>query len=190
MSSTATTLRRRRPARQADTVERLADAAVAELRVVGYEGLTVRNVARRAGVGPATAYTWFGSKDHLIAEAFWRRLQGIPAPRLDRRRSPSARVAAAIEGIGQLVSDEPALAAASTTAVLAPAPDVMALRRRIGAFVHDRMADALGDDASGEVLSTLDLLFSGAMLQAGVGVFPYDELATRMATAARLVLER
>jgi AcrR family transcriptional regulator len=193
MSSTATdagrAARRRPGAKQADTVARLAAAAVEELRAAGYEGLTVRNVARRAGVAPATAYTWFGSKDHLVAEAFWRRLQAVGEPRVDRRRAASTRVAAAMEAIGRLVADEPALAAASTTAVLAPEPDVMAVRRRIGAFVHGRLAAALGDDAGADVLDTLDLVFSGAMLQAGVGVFGYDELAPRMAAAARLVLE-
>ena len=66
--------RRRLTERQAHTVERLTVAAVDEVRVVGYDGLTVRNVARRAGVAPATAYTYFASKDHLVAEVFWRRL--------------------------------------------------------------------------------------------------------------------
>ena len=46
-------------------VHRLVDAAVEELHRTGYEGLSVRNVAKRAGVAPATAYTYFSSKDHL-----------------------------------------------------------------------------------------------------------------------------
>ena len=46
----------------------------------GYDGLTVRTVARRAGVAPATAYTYFASKDHLLAEVLWRRLQALPVP--------------------------------------------------------------------------------------------------------------
>src|SRR4051812_12952951 len=66
--------RRRLTGRQADTVRRLTDAAVEEVRETGFDGLTVRNVARRAGVAPATAYTYFASKNHLITEVFWRRL--------------------------------------------------------------------------------------------------------------------
>ncbi|TVT55420.1 helix-turn-helix transcriptional regulator [Amycolatopsis rhizosphaerae] len=46
--------RRRLTQRQARMVRRLTDAAVAELRAVGYADLTVRNVAARAGVVPAT----------------------------------------------------------------------------------------------------------------------------------------
>ena len=65
--------------RQSERVDALVDAALAELRARGYEGLTVRNAARRAGVGAATAYTWFGSKDHLVAEVFWRRLDALPS---------------------------------------------------------------------------------------------------------------
>ena len=75
------TPRRHLSDRQARTVERLTEAAVDELREVGYPGLTVRAVARRAGVAPATAYTYFASKEHLVAEVFWRRLDGQQRPR-------------------------------------------------------------------------------------------------------------
>src|SRR5664279_4240068 len=65
--------RRRLTARQAEVVMQLVEATE-----VGYAGLTVRTVARRAGVAPATAYTYFGSKDHLLAEVLWRRMQFLP----------------------------------------------------------------------------------------------------------------
>ena len=67
--------RRELTARQAAVVDRLTAAAVHEIRAKGYEGFTVRNVAARARVAPATAYTYFASKDHLITEVFWRRLR-------------------------------------------------------------------------------------------------------------------
>ncbi len=38
------------------------------------------------------------------------------------------------------------------------------------------------------MLDALSLALSGAMLQAGMGYFPYDELADRMADVVRLVL--
>ena len=66
--------RRRLTAQQAETVARLTDAAVDVLNADGFDGLTVRVVAKRAGVAPATAYTYFSSKSHLVAEVFWRRL--------------------------------------------------------------------------------------------------------------------
>ena len=82
--------RRQLSARQAATVQKLVEAAVEELREHGYDGLTVRNVARAAGVAPATAYTYFASKDHLVTEVFWRRLEASPRPAVDRRRSAAA----------------------------------------------------------------------------------------------------
>ena len=48
------------------------------MRAVGFDLLTVRSVAARAAVAPATAYTYFASKNHLVAEAFWRELQRLP----------------------------------------------------------------------------------------------------------------
>lgn len=179
---------RRQPDRAAETVATLATAAVDELREVGYDRLTVRAVARRAGVAPATAYTWFASKDHLVAEAFWRALQSLPAP-ASRAGTPAGRVRAAMEGIGRIVADEPALAVAASSAMLASDPDVARLRVRIGTFVHDRLAAGLGPDADPEVLAALDIVFAGALLHAGLGLFPYDEFADRMARVARLMTE-
>src|SRR5437660_115197 len=122
--------RRQFSERQAGIVRRLVDAAVQELRLVGYDGLTVRNVARRAGVAPATAYTYFGSKNHLITEVFWRRLQALPPVPPDG--GAADRVVAVLRELALLVSDEPALAAACTTAMLGGDPEVRHLRNLIG----------------------------------------------------------
>ncbi len=53
--------RRRLTAKQADTVDRLSRAALDLLRREGFAGLTVRRVAADAGVGAATAYTYYSS---------------------------------------------------------------------------------------------------------------------------------
>jgi AcrR family transcriptional regulator len=174
--------------RQADRVDALVAATVAELRAHGYDGLTVRNAARRAGVAAATAYTYFGSKDHLVAEVFWRRLDALPAPTVDGRRAAVARVAAVLRELALVIAAEPELAAASTTAVLANDPDVQRLRNRIGTTFNDRLAAALGDDADPAVLRALNLALAGALLQAGMGYFSYEELGDRMAEVATVVL--
>jgi len=175
----------RRPQRRAATAERLAVAAVEELRAEGYEGLTVRNVARRAQVAPATAYTYFASKDHLVAEAFGRALDALGPVDVDQSETVPQRVAAAIADVTRLVTDEPALAAAATTALLADEPDVARLRRRVGAAFHERFVAALGDDADDAVLDTLDLAFTGALLRAGVGALHYADLGDLMASVAQ-----
>jgi len=181
--------RRHLTSRQAGTVTRLAEAAVEELRTGSYDGLTVRNVARRAGVAPATAYTYFASKDHLVAEVFWRRLESRPLPAVDRRRRPAARVTSAIADVAELIADEPELAAACTSALLAGDPDVARLRAQIGIEMADRLRAALGPDADDAVVDALSLALSGAMLQAGMGYFAQAELAERMAGTVRLVIE-
>jgi AcrR family transcriptional regulator len=192
MSSTAAqeAPRRHLSSRQARTVVRLTEAAVEELREVGYDGLTVRNVARRAGVAPATAYTYFTSKEHLVTEVFWRRLEGLPDPAPDRRRAPARRVGDALAGMALVVADEPELAAACSVAMLAGEPDVKLLRERIGGAMQRRLAIALGDDGDPAALRVLELATSGAFIQAGGGHIAYADLPELLAEVAEVVLGR
>jgi AcrR family transcriptional regulator len=182
------TARRTLEARQAGRVDALVAATVAELRDGGYDGLTVRNAARRAGVAAATAYTYFGSKDHLVAEVFWRRLAALPPTAMDGRRTATTRVSAALRELALLIAEEPELAAASTTAILSPDPDVRRLRDRIGAAFGERVTLALGEAAEPAVVRALNLALAGALLQAGMGYFSYTELADRMDEVVAVVL--
>lgn len=192
-SSTAATAalltpRRHLSDRQARTVAGLLDATVDELREVGYDGLTVRNVARRAGVAPATAYNYFASREHLVTEVFWRRLEALPETRIDRRRTAASRAAATLAEMALLVADEPELAAACTAAMLSNDPDVKVLRDRIGLTWRLRLQAALGDDADPAVLRSLEFAVSGAMLQAGMGHLDYTDLPDQLARTAELVV--
>ncbi len=190
MAATAALLapRRHLSDRQARTVAGLLDATVDELREVGYDGLTVRNVARRAGVAPATAYNYFASREHLVTEVFWRRLEALPETRIDRRRSAASRAAATLAEMALLVADEPELAAACTAAMLSNDPDVKVLRDRIGLTWRLRLQAALGDDADPAVLRSLEFAVSGAMLQAGMGHLDYTDLPDQLARTAELVV--
>ncbi|MBO2455341.1 TetR/AcrR family transcriptional regulator [Actinomadura barringtoniae] len=176
--------RRRLTERQADTVRRLTDAAVEEVREAGYEGLTVRNVAKRAGVAPATAYTYFASKNHLITEVFWRRLSAL-APVEGTGKAKAVEV---LREIALLVSDEPELAGACTTAMLGTDPDVRELRVRIGVAIRERLEAALGSGADPKVLGALELAYAGALVHAGMGYTSYARMADRLAEMAELIL--
>lgn len=180
--------RRHLSGRQARTVHLLTEAAVAELADVGYPALTVRGVARRAGVAAATAYTYFGSKEHLVAEVFWRRFEAQPPRPLDRRRSAAARATDVLGDFALVVAKETELAAACTVALLADDAEVRELRVRIGVEMHRRLTGALGDDASPTMLQTLELATSGALLQAGTGHLAYDAIPDLLADVAALVL--
>ena len=85
-----------------------------------------------------------------------------------------------------LIASEPELAAACTTAVLASDPDVRELRLRIGLDIHQRLVQALGREDK-LVLDALEMAYSGALLQAGMGYMTYAEAADRLAEVARLV---
>ncbi|MFC5750301.1 TetR/AcrR family transcriptional regulator [Actinomadura rugatobispora] len=199
--------RRRLTERQADTVRRLTDAAVEEVRGTGYDGLTVRNVARRAGVAPATAYTYFASKNHLITEVFWRRLSALPP--VGAGGALRDRIVAVLRETVLLVSDEPELAAACTTAMLGTDPDVRELRERIGLAIRERLQTAIGDGPSegegssegeGEgggigdpaarsrMVHALEMAYTGALVHAGMGYLSYARVADRLAETVELIL--
>ena len=160
--------RRRLTVKQAETVERLGKAAVEILTREGFAGLTVRRVAAEAGVGAATAYTYFSSKEHMVAEVFWRRLAGAP-PTTDDCDDTANRVIDVLRHIALLVADEPEFAGAVTSALLGKDPDVEVLRLRIGRDIHDRLVAALGSERDQDVIESLEFFFGGALVRAGMG---------------------
>lgn len=174
--------------RQAETVDRVVAAGLAELRHVGFETMTIRSVAGRAAVAPATAYTYFASKNHLVAEVFWRQLRARARVE-NREHTPLARVIAVFDDLTDFLSAEPELAAGVTMALLGPEPDVLHLRVMIGTEINARIADALGPGVSPAVVDALSLAWAGALLQAGMGHARVDKIGTRLASVARLVLQ-
>jgi AcrR family transcriptional regulator len=175
-------------ARQSETVERLFHAATEELEVVGQEALTIRTVATRAGVSPATAYTYFASKDHLFAELFWRLLSTDPGPRLTGRNA-TARLQQTTRHLAELIAGAPATAAAATRSLLGTDPDVARLRLVIGGVFVQRFRTAIGDGADPRVLETLALAFSGALLQTGMGIDTYEDLANRLDHVVAIIMK-
>ncbi|MEP9416860.1 helix-turn-helix domain-containing protein [Gordonia sp. VNQ95] len=182
--------RRRLTTQQAETVARLTDAAVEVLNEEGFDGLTVRAVAKRAGVAPATAYTYFSSKSHLVAEVFWRRLaQGVAEP--DLAIAPKDRVAQVLRDVSLVVAGEGQLGGAVTVALLGTDPDVEHLRLRIGGFIRQRLAAALEVDPEnpGPVVDALEMLYAGGLVHAGMGHLSYEQTSDRLVAAAHLLME-
>lgn len=179
--------RRRLSERQADTVERITRSGVDVLGRIGYAAMTIRLVAADAGVGAATVYTYFSSKEHLIAEIFWRRLATLIPPEIDGLPR-AARVVAVLRSIALLVADESELAGAVTSSLLGADPDVGDLRRRIGGTIRARLVEAWGPDPDHEIIECLELIYAGALVRAGMGIASYTEIADLMETSARRVL--
>ncbi|MCB1030344.1 MAG: TetR/AcrR family transcriptional regulator [Acidimicrobiales bacterium] len=180
--------RRHLSARQSQTLDRLVQAAVEEVAATGYSSLTVRNVAKRAGVASGTAYTYFASKEHLVSEVYLRRFTAQAEPAFDPNRSPAERATDALLAFALTVSDETELAAAVTVAMLADNPEVRDLRVQIGLEVRRRLTNALGDDVDPIAVRTLELATAGALLQVGTGHLAYGDVAPILRETADLVL--
>jgi AcrR family transcriptional regulator len=180
--------------RQAETVEKLLAAGLDELRQVGHEALTIRSVAQRARVSPATAYTYLASKSHLFAELFWRHLTSAEVDDSVVAGTPVARVQEAVRSLTARIVEEPELAAAVTPALLGSSPDVERLRLKIGGEFLARFEAALRDPQRGDepvdpaVLEALVLAFSGGLLQAGMGVMTYDQITERLMSAVAVIM--
>nr|WP_279536297.1 helix-turn-helix domain containing protein [Nocardioides ochotonae] len=170
-------------------------AGAEELRAVGAEALTIRTVAARAGVSPATAYTYLASKNHLFADLFWRYLAedtgGLAGP--DADPDVVARLRTVTRHLAARLAAAPELAAAVTPALLGTDPDVDRLRLRIGGELVRRFRTALapeGDVPVDEaVLETLTLSFFGALLQTGMGLLTYAELADRLDAVVAVIMK-
>jgi AcrR family transcriptional regulator len=175
--------------RQEETFRKVLAAGLETLRENSYADLTVRMVAARAKVAPATAYTYFSSKNHLIAEVYLDLVRRVPYF-TDVNDPMPTRVKRALHHLALVVADEPEVAAACTTALLGGGADpaVRAARDRIGAEIHRRIASAIGPGAEPSTVSALEMAFFGALVQAGSGEFTYRKIAERLDDVVRLIL--
>ncbi len=177
--------RRELNARQTETVEKLLEAGAEELRAVGVEALTIRTVALRAGVSSATAYTYFASKNHLFAELFWRRL--VADQFEPEGRTSLERVQSIGHAMSRLLDDAPEVAAGARAALLSLDPDVVRLRGRIGTELVRRFEAALDDKP--DLVDALLLMFTGALLQAGMELTTYAEMSRRLDAATAAIMK-
>lgn len=177
-------------ARQAETVEKLLTAAADELRSVGPEAVTVRTVAGRAGVSPATAYTYFASRNHLFAELFWRRVL-LAHPVEITGATPLERVQSVTRQLSAVLAEAPHLAAAANHALLGTDPDVERIRTVIGLDMFARFRAALDDatEPDEDLLDALVMVQIGTLLQTGMGLISYDDLAARFDALVATVMK-
>ncbi len=64
---------------EANRRRHVLDAAAALMARQGYEGASMRNIARAAGVQPASIYYFFSSKEELLVAAYEEGVNGILA---------------------------------------------------------------------------------------------------------------
>jgi AcrR family transcriptional regulator len=174
--------------RQEETFRKVLTAGVEMLRESSYADLTVRAVAARAKVAPATAYTYFSSKNHLIAEVYFDLIKQVPYF-TDVNEPMPARVEQVLRAMALTVADEPEVAAACTAALMTGNDEtVRKVRDRIGGEIHRRIRTAVGPDADPRVVSALEMTFFGALVNAGSGAFTYQQVADRLSFVVGLML--
>jgi len=165
----------------------LLDATVDLLREVPYSSITMRSIAKRAGVSHGSICTYFRSKDAIVAEIYLERLRAAPLV-VDVEQSARARIAAQLSQLVMLLADEPGVAAACSSALICDEPSVRAIRQRIHAELHRRVRTALRSGAWPEVAETLEFGLLGALAQASCGSGTFLENADELASVVAVVL--
>ena len=177
---------RRSDRRPAQTIRKVLDAGLDELRESSYATLTMRAVATRAGVSPASAYTYFPSKSALVAAVYLRFLRDLPL-HTDVNDTTQTRVSATLRDMALMVADEPELTTACGAALMADDPAVKPLRDEIAEEVSRRIAAALGPGWPRAVKSALQMTFAGALMTARF--VSYQEIAGQLDEAVGLILK-
>jgi AcrR family transcriptional regulator len=165
----------------------LLDAGLAEIREHGYEKLTIRSVARRAGVTHTTAYTYFTSKEHLVSEIHWRQMRALPAADSRAEASLWERVRNAFDAATEALAAEPELSRGVLVAILGDDTDIRRVRRLVGKELADRLMTALAPAEDPELVETLLIAYSGATTVVGTGSQDYARVMRRLETVVRQI---
>lgn len=167
--------------------DRLLDSAILLLRESPSD-VSVGAVAQRAGVPEATAAKMFPSFDDVIVDICLRRIRLVDVS-TEAASGSAARVSAQLTSVILLIAEEPELAAACASVFLDSGTAAQRAREQIGQEIHRLIASAAGPGAWPEVRTTLELAFSGALIQAAMGSMPYGLAVDRLQDAVTLLLE-
>ena len=170
-----------------DIVRRVLDTTVAMIGEAPYRELSTRGIAERAGVAHADLCVFFRSKDAIVAEVYLGLLREAPLA-VEVDQSARTRVAALFEGLVMLLADQPALAAACSSALISTEPAVQPIRRRIHAELHRRLRSVLRSGAWPEVTETLEFSLVGALVRASSGSSTFRAAADELTRVVAAVL--
>ncbi|MFB1297792.1 TetR/AcrR family transcriptional regulator [Mycobacterium sp. pW049] len=170
-----------------DVVRSVLDATVELLRETPFDDLTTRQIAEKAGVAHSDLCVYFRSKNAIVAEVYLGLLRDAPLA-VDVEESAQSRVAALFHQLVMLLSDQPGLAAACSSAMISQETSVQAIRKRIHAELHRRVRTVLRSAAWPEVAETLEFGLVGAMVQASSGSATFEDAADDLARMVAALL--
>lgn len=174
--------------RRADPRYQRLMAATRQAARGGYDAVTMRELARAAGISMTTIYQFCHSKDHLIAEAHleWiERFRASLEQRPPRGRTAEARVRTYIRKITEAWETQPVLTMTLQRAMYAVDPGVREVRALVADAYRAIMDTAIGEVEIPERTTIIDII--GHVINSvtyGWVTGTYDT------AAARRVLER
>jgi len=179
---------------QAATRRRLLDAARTLATKGGYEGVSMRQVAAKAGVSAPTAYLYFSSKDHLLVDVLVD-LVGQTTETLSSRprrgRSPADRAVATLRRAVQNLEQAPNLYIAMTRAYISGSPEVAHARVAMESSTRRWIDVALGESEVGDhdaIVRILEAVLFASMVGLVTGGRAPGEVADELELAARTLL--
>jgi AcrR family transcriptional regulator len=185
------TLSRRLSAAQALRRAAVIEAARGLAREGGYAAVTMQAVADRSGVGRATLYRYFASKDHLLAEVVVAWGAGLTAElraRPPAAAAPAERVAEVLVRVLEAARAEPQLTAAVLASATSPDPEAIRAGVRFSSLIQGYLDVALGDEATperDELAALLGHVFFSSVLHMTSGRLAAGEAAAAVRAAAR-----
>jgi hypothetical protein len=111
----------------------------------------------------------------------------LPTPEIADDETFVGRVLAAVEAPAAMLAVNPALARSIFVSILSDEADVRRLRGAVARVLIDRFRTSLGPFDDSDLVDTLFMAYSGAMMFAGTGNRDFLGVVPRMETVARLI---
>jgi TetR/AcrR family transcriptional regulator, cholesterol catabolism regulator len=168
--------------------------ATREAARLGYDAVSMRELANATRMSLTTVYQFCSSKDHLIAEAHVDRMLALRdriVRRPPRGRSAEARVLAVMRGIVEGLDRDDPLSWTMMRAMYAPDPGVRACRRALDGSFGAMLDAAIGDaevEGRADIIATLGHVVDSAILGWVNGSLEADGVYREIERAVRLLL--
>jgi TetR/AcrR family transcriptional regulator, cholesterol catabolism regulator len=169
-------------------------AATREAARLGYDAVSMRELANATRMSLTTVYQFCSSKDHLIAEAHVERMiemRDRVVRRPPRGRTPEERVLKVMRGIAAGLDRDDPLSWTMMRAMYAPDPGVRACRRALDRSFVDMLDAAMGDAEiadRADVIATVAHVVDSAILAWVNGSLEADGVYEEIARSVRVVL--
>lgn len=174
---------------------RIRDAARELASRGGYAAVTMHDVAERAGVGRATVYRYYSSKDHLIADVHLEQSHAlVDILRADppAGNDPAERLAEVCSRLVDVAAGDLPLTEAGVTLALSDDPAIASAQEWRAQMMVPYLETALGQRAHPDLEIVADVM-QAVLFQALLGLvrgrYDVDEAKALLTRAAHLLLD-